>query len=446
MLLNIINRRAAALNPNQSYDTQHNAKAPPVKYYSDDDNDNEDELSVSHINTKLSPPHLQRAQTLEDGSKLIITITGIQPGKQLSLHNSNVDSSIQYMYSVKELLSSEYCVATQNLQSPIWISIENASVSDYDTIGRSYGLHPLTIEDCQTHSTREKLEIFTNYLFLVLHVLDSRESRGDTLADDATFLTDDELMSGDSEIFPTTPIRLIIFSNIIITFHHTDILTVDVVRRRLHRIYNNYIESTAWLIHAMLDCIVDSLLPVVESTSYEVDALDDLIYILSGSEHRDLLKRMGLTRRRLLYLRQRLWNKRDILQSLIGRDWQLILSGVQVAYMRDVYDHVVTMLHKIDSASDLLQTLQSTYLANVSIDVSDASQRTNNTVKRLTAVVTIVSPLTLIAGLQGMNLEVPFQHQTTNTVQSLTPYIVVMSCFAIFMIGSLIYLKRQHLL
>jgi Tfp pilus assembly protein PilV len=43
-----------------------------------------------------------------------------------------------------------------------------------------------------------------------------------------------------------------------------------------------------------------------------------------------------------------------------------------------VYDHVVTMLHKVEAASDLLVALQNTYLANVQIDVAEASNDAND--------------------------------------------------------------------
>jgi hypothetical protein len=40
----------------------------------------------------------------------------------------------------------------------------------------------------------------------------------------------------------------------------------------------------------MLDCIIDSHIPIVDGTVNEVDNLEDLIYELSGNEHADLLK------------------------------------------------------------------------------------------------------------------------------------------------------------
>ena len=123
----------------------------------------------------------------------------------------------------------------------------------------------------------------------------------------------------DREPLRTAPIKLVVFPHIVLSFHSSGLETVASVARRLDRVYASNVESTAWIIHALLDSITDSLLPVVNGTAMEVDALEELIYVLSGSEHRDLLKRMGMTRRRLSFLRQRLWSKRDILMSLIGK-------------------------------------------------------------------------------------------------------------------------------
>jgi Mg2+ and Co2+ transporter CorA len=116
----------------------------------------------------------------------------------------------------------------------------------------------------------------------------------------------------------TSSLKLVVFSHIVLSFHSSCLDTVRIVESRLVP-YAFTVESTAWVLHALLDAIVDSLLPIVNAECMAVDALEDLIHMLSGSEHRDLLKRMGMTRRRLTFLRQRLWSKRDILGSLIGR-------------------------------------------------------------------------------------------------------------------------------
>jgi Mg2+ and Co2+ transporter CorA len=280
------------------------------------------------------------------------------------------------------------------ISSPLWLSIVDAENSDIAQLGESFHFHPLTIEDCQIKSTREKLEIFNNYLFLVLHALrknsnnnpdrssntqltgsinsthkgkiennsvendlDEEENSPQDVDPDENHHNDEDIneidnlfessdvLFGDydynsllknpnsiysqaADLIKTSPIRLIIFPHCVVSFSNSNSNTVDAVKQRLKLLsaaaQSNHImiDSCAWIIHAILDVIADNLLPLAEGISYEVDALEDLIYILTGAEHRDLLRRMGITRRRLSFLRQRLWSKRDILMSLIGKDWQ----------------------------------------------------------------------------------------------------------------------------
>ena len=55
---------------------------------------------------------------------------------------------------------------------PLWIAVEDAPASVIQKVGTHFGLHPLTIEDCESGGIREKLEVFTDYLFIVFHALD----------------------------------------------------------------------------------------------------------------------------------------------------------------------------------------------------------------------------------------------------------------------------------
>lgn len=363
---------------------------------------------------------------------------------------------VRHLCSVSDLLNSRFDSNYDNPSEPIWLSVENATAEDILSIGLHFDLHPLTVEDCQSKHTREKLEIFQHYLFLVFHALDAskeskkpkkRKRRQSNYHDESSEEESDDEQAASESSMRTAPIKLIVFPHLVLSFSSSSrFSTLSTVRLRLKKVYENRLESTAWIIHAVLDCIVDALLPVVDGTVLEVDALEDLIYVLSGSEHRDLLKRMGLTRRRLSFLRQRLWSKRDILMSLIGKDWQLFLAGVQIPYLRDVYDHVVTMLHKVEAGSELLGSLQNTYLANVSIDVADQSKESNEIMKQLSAVATIVLPLSLVAGIMGMNVQVPWQADSENVVENLIPFIVICVGMVVVSAVMIVYFKARNLI
>jgi Mg2+ and Co2+ transporter CorA len=200
----------------------------------------------------------------------------------------------------------------------------------------------------------------------------------------------------------TTPIFIVIFPHLVMSFHRARQHSVtNAVCRRLQQFSESRSESGAWVVHAMLDTITNSLRPSVESSEHEVDRLEALIYALSGEgvESDQLLKRMGLIRRRLTALKQHLRSKLSILTSLIDKDWRhLLFSSFQTPYLRDVQDHVTTMLIKVESGAEMLAALQDTHLATVQLRTARTSNQGNVVMQRFSAVATIVLPLSLIAG------------------------------------------------
>jgi magnesium transporter len=73
----------------------------------------------------------------------------------------------------------------------------------------------------------------------------------------------------------------------------------------------------------------------------------------------------------------------------------LFSSGI-VIYFQDVYDHTIRVLDSIDLYRDQLSGLLDAHLSII-------SNRLNTTMKRMTALATILMTLALVAGIYGMN-------------------------------------------
>ena len=58
-----------------------------------------------------------------------------------------------------------------------------------------------------------------------------------------------------------------------------------------------------------------------------------------------------------------------------------------------------------------LSRAHSNYLAQISIEITQASNRTSDIVMKMTAVASILVPLNVVTGLWGMNVHVPGQNQ-----------------------------------
>jgi len=247
------------------------------------------------------------------------------------------------------------------------------------------------------------------------------------------------------KVYPS--IKIIILPRFIITFHTSDIHMAE-VRVKFEKAHGNKLESNAWLVHAILDVVVDMRAPVIETTHAELLALEELIYVFTRrTDVRELLKRMSDVRRRISFLRQRLHCKRGILVSLVGRDWQQFLPAIKIPYLRDVYDHLARMLERLDVANELVSSLQNIYLSNVSIDVAEASNDTNNAMQSLSAVATIVLPMTFITGLFGMNVQVPWQSdRVTFTFDQTAPFWIILICMVCMAAGLVFYFRKREFL
>lgn len=79
-----------------------------------------------------------------------------------------------------------------------------------------------------------------------------------------------------------------------------------------------------------------------------------------------------------------------------GRGEFELVEEREIAYYRNVFDHLVRYTELIEAAREMVSDLMQTHL-------SAASNRLNQIMKTLTMISTVVLPMSLIAGIYGMN-------------------------------------------
>lgn len=362
----------------------------------------------------------------------------------------------------------------------VWIQLSGlssapATSAALKAIGAALRIHPVTVSDLQTSNTREKLEVFSEYLFMVVHAvvhptptifdivqkvqeeddltprpeqqqhtaakIRQRAAASASAYSASSSSYDPSLPSTDGNVNPfesdwhappaassadfrsarvrTAPIHLVVFPHMVLSLHHGHQQSeLNSVCRKLHSLAETHMESGQWIVHAIMDAIISSLRPIVDATDNEIDRLEQLIFEQTDQASSEagsakmaqaemqasgqLLKRMGLTRRRLLMLQQQLKSKQSLINSLIGRDMSR-LSSVQMPYLRDLEDHVADMQAIAEGGSTMLEALQSTYLSQLQLRAEAMSRTVNNTMKKLSAFATIVLPLSLISGIMGQS-------------------------------------------
>lgn len=274
-----------------------------------------------------------------------------------------------------------------------WLDILSPTDEEMKMLSKVFGIHPLTAEDIQMEEAREKIELFRTY-YLVC------------------FRSFDQDPYSPTHLEPLN-MYIIVFREGILSFHFRPTPHPQNVRRRIKQL-KDYISVTSdWISYALIDDITDAFGPLIQSIEYEVDSIDELVLILKDAEQSDMLRRIGRCRKKVMGLLRLMGNKADVVKGLAKRcneNWKVAPTSDIGLYLSDIQDHLITMTQNLNHYEKILSRTHSNYLAQISIEMTDANNQINEVLSKLTAIGTILIPMNLITGIWGMNVHVPGQN------------------------------------
>ncbi|KAF9274847.1 hypothetical protein BGZ88_002757, partial [Linnemannia elongata] len=244
-------------------------------------------------------------------------------------------------------------------------------------------VHPLTTEDILMEEGREKCEMFLNYYFVCFR----------------TFVLD----PNSHNFLNPMSIYTLVFPGGIISYHFRPVPHCRNVRKRIRHLKDRIEVTPDWINYAIIDDIVDTFAPLIGEIETEVDMIDELVLILKESEQSDMLRRIGNCRKRVMSLLRLLTGKADVIKGLIkryeGRMGRKNMGEIGL-FMGDIQDHIITMLQNLSHYEKILSRSHSNYLAQINIEMTSASNETNDVLTKLTTV-----KIAVIGGSGLYNLE-----------------------------------------
>ena len=255
----------------------------------------------------------------------------------------------------------------------LWVDLEAPTEAEAALLPDLFHFHQLTIDDCfNTRVDPPKIDDYGDYLFLIVQGLD---------------------FSASNETVATSELDLYLGPSYIVTFHHQPVTAITEVRARCQRAAPLPARGPDWLAHAILDTLVDHLLPVVEAMDEEIAALEDQAL---ANPQPALIERMTGLKRATLRLRRLVAPQRDVINRLSRGDFAHLVGEDTRMYYRDIYDHLVRLGELVEGLRDLGDSVIATYLATT-------NNRMNEIMKALSLVGTVFLPLTLVASIFGTN-------------------------------------------
>jgi magnesium transporter len=255
----------------------------------------------------------------------------------------------------------------------LWVDLLIRSEADAAVLRDVLHFHPLTIEDCLSpHVDPAKIDDHDDYLFLVVQAL--REYDPDRQL---------EAVEVDFYLGP----------NYVVSCHREPLPALAHFQDRCRKDQHLLAHTADWLLHGLLDTLVDEYLPVVDAMDDTIDELEETILRRPNGA---VLQRLMMVKRNTLRLRRAAIPQRDMTNRLSRGEYPKLVREETAVYYRDIYDHLVRVEYLIESLRDLADGALNTYLSTI-------SNRLNEVMKILTAAAAIFLPLTLISGIYGMN-------------------------------------------
>ena len=277
----------------------------------------------------------------------------------------------------------------------LWLDLDSPSQAELDAVAGQLGLHPLAVEAAAGHERPKVLHFGTHCVVTACGV------RLDPV----------------SGVLVTVGLTAFVTDRALITVHHNGITDIDALVERWDTTADLAKSGAGFLLHGLLDYLVDGHFDAAQALDEQIEALEDLVFAEDPDD--TLLQRRSLTLRKSLNrLRHVVLPIREVVGSVLRRD----LQGPQdplLPYYQDVLDHVLRVSEWTESLREEIATIRETQL-------SLQGNRLNTIMKKVTSWAAIIAVPTAITGFYGQNLPYPGFAQTWGAWMS-TVAIVVLS-------------------
>ncbi len=254
-----------------------------------------------------------------------------------------------------------------------WIGLYEPTEDEFDSIRREFELHELAVEDAIHAHQRPKLEVYGDMVFIVLKT--------------ARYVDPEEVVRlGEILIF--------LGEDYIITVRHGEASELKEVRHRLEQDRELLAHGPGAVLHAIVDKVVDDYVPAIVGLGEDIDEIENQVF---SGERGNPAERIYKLKREVLEFSHAAGPLVEPVDNLAKGKYELIHPEVRT-YFRDVNDHLLRAHDQLEGYRDLLTSVLSANLAQVTV-------RQNEDVRRISAIVAILAVPTMIAGVYGMNFE-----------------------------------------
>ena len=252
----------------------------------------------------------------------------------------------------------------------VWIGLIDPTPDEMAQLKEMFGLHPLAVEDALNGRQVPKVDIYGEQLFVIAKT---------------AHLEGDKIAYGETCIF--------VGRHHLVTVRHGSARAHTKLRAQLEKSPNLMKHGPDYVLHAIIDFIVDGYLPMVEKMEDNVLAMEQNMLI--SFLEREQIRRIFRMRRQVILCQRVIGPMAEVVGKLTHLELPCVDENAR-PYFRDVLDHIKRVETMMAGLRDVITSV---FEASNLLE----QQRQGTITRQLAAWAAILAVPTAIAGIYGMN-------------------------------------------
>jgi len=262
-----------------------------------------------------------------------------------------------------------------------WVNIERSGQLERDWLEEHFDFHALDLEDVLSRNQRPKIDVYDDYLFIVLHfpVFDPAAGR---------------LGAGELDLF--------VGPGYLVTIPNQPLQPIEYLfercRAKEELREQLFLRGSGYLLYRIVDDSFDYCFPMLRKIGNKLDALEDGIF---EGRSEEVVRDISNVKQEIINFRKVIRPQRPVLRDLESVKQRYLAPDLDLEiYFDDIVDAHERIWDMLENYKEVVEALEET-------NESVLSHRVNDILRVLTSISVIVLPLTLVASIWGMNVAVP---------------------------------------
>jgi magnesium transporter len=291
-----------------------------------------------------------------------------------------------------------------------WVNIERPGSLERGWLEEHFDFHALDLEDVLSRNQRPKIDVYDDYLFIVLHfpIFDPAAGR---------------LGTGELDLF--------VGPGFLVTIPNQPLQPVEYLfercRAKEEMREQLFSRGSGYLLYRLVDDSFDYCFPMLRKIGNKLDALEDDIF---EGRSEEVVRDISNVKQEIINFRKVIRPQRPVLQELEKVKQRYLTNELDLEiYFDDIVDAHERIWDMLENYKEVVEALAET-------NESVISHRVNDILRVLTSISVIVLPLTLLASIWGMNVGVPGE-------QDMTTFWIVVGSMVAILVAMVAYFRRR---